>query len=91
LLSKPILDGDVFSFKPSKLAQLLPKRLQEDRATGSSAIIQETYTGDFTWLLRLGRKADRKEHDAKSKNDDFSLHVFSALSTRHSPLTARLT
>jgi hypothetical protein len=59
--------------------------LQENRNTGSSAIIQETYVGDFPWLLRLNRIAKRKEHGAKSKDSDFSLHVFfSALSTRHS-------
>jgi hypothetical protein len=55
LLSKPILDGDILSLNLSKLAQLLPKRLQEDRDTGSSAIIQETYAGDFSCLLRLGK------------------------------------
>jgi hypothetical protein len=48
LLGKPILDGDVFSFNPSKLAQLLPKCLQEDRDTGSSAIIQVTYAEDLS-------------------------------------------
>ena len=47
LLGKPVLDGDIFSLNPSKLAQLLPERLQEDRATGSSACIQETYAEDF--------------------------------------------
>ena len=48
LLGKSVLDGDIFSLNPSKLAQLLPKRLHEDRATGSSAIIQETYAEDFS-------------------------------------------
>ena len=54
LLGKPVLDGDILSLDPSKLAQLLPERLHEDRATGSSAWIQETYAGDFPCLLRLG-------------------------------------
>ena len=54
------------SIHPS-LRQLLPERLQEDRATGSSALIQETYAGDFPGLLRLGGTAKRKEHSAKSK------------------------
>src|SRR5262245_65294911 len=54
VLSKPVLDGDILSLNPSKLAQLLPERLQEDRATGGSAIIQETYARDFPCLLRLG-------------------------------------
>ena len=37
LLGKPVLDGDILSLNPSKLAQLLPERVHEDRATGSSA------------------------------------------------------
>ena len=36
-LSKPVLDSDIFSLNPSKLAQLLPERVHENRATGSSA------------------------------------------------------
>ena len=60
-LRKSVLDGDILSLDPAKLAQLLPERLQEDRATGSSAIIQETYAGDFPCLLRLDGNAKRKE------------------------------
>jgi hypothetical protein len=37
LLGKSVLEGDIFPLDPAKLAQLLPKRLQEDRVTGSSA------------------------------------------------------
>ena len=44
--------------------------------TGSSAIIQETYAEDFSWLLRVGGTAKRKEHGAKRKDGDSSLHVF---------------
>jgi hypothetical protein len=62
LLGKPILDGDVFSFNPSKLAQLLPKRLQADRTTGSSAIIQEPDAEDFPCLLRLGYHSNSKQY-----------------------------
>jgi hypothetical protein len=47
LLGKSILDGDVFSFNPAKLAQLLPERVQEDRNTRSSTLIQETYAEDL--------------------------------------------
>ena len=54
LLCKSVLDGDILSLNPSKLAQLLPERLQEDRDTRSSAIIQETYAEDFPCLLRVG-------------------------------------
>ena len=61
LLGKSVLDGDIFSLNPSKLAQLLPERVHEDRATRSSACIQETYAEDFPCLLRVGgnRKAQR--------------------------------
>ena len=66
LLGKPVLDGDILSLNPSKLAQLLPERLQEDRATGSSACIQETYAGDFPCLLRVGgRNISAKSSSAK--------------------------
>ena len=54
LLGKSVLDGDILSLNPSKLAQLLPERLHEDRATRSSACIQETYAEDFPCLLRVG-------------------------------------
>jgi hypothetical protein len=64
LLGKPILDGDVFSFDPSKLARLLPKLLQADRVTGSSAIIQETDVEDFPRLLRVDCRARSKEQGA---------------------------
>src|SRR5439155_15294332 len=37
LLGKPVLDGDILSLYPAKLAQLLAKRLHEARHTGSSA------------------------------------------------------
>ena len=61
LLGKPVLDGDILSLNPPKLAQLLPERVHEDRATRSSAWIQETYAKDFSRLLRVGgtRKAQR--------------------------------
>ena len=62
LLGKPVLDGDILSLNPSKLAQLLPERVQEDRATGSSAIIQETYAEDFPCLLRLGHDCNSKQY-----------------------------
>ena len=46
-LGKPVLDGDILSLNPSKLAQLLPERLHEDRATGSSAIDPGNLCGGF--------------------------------------------
>src|SRR5262249_42205468 len=35
-----------------------------------------SYPGDFRWLLRLGHRAKRKEHSAKSQDRDFFLHAF---------------
>ena len=61
LLGKSVLDGDILSLNPSKLGQLLPERLHEDRATGSSACIQETYAEDFPWLLRVGQRRQEIE------------------------------
>ena len=42
VLSKPVLNNEILSLDPSKLTQLLPKRVQEDRDTRSSAWIQES-------------------------------------------------
>jgi hypothetical protein len=77
LLGKPIIDGDILSLNPSMLAHLLPERLQEDRNTRSSAIIQETYAEDFSCLLRVGGNAKRKEQSAKRKAKEFFSHGFS--------------
>jgi len=55
LLGKPILDADILSFDPSKLAQLLPELVQQDGHTRSSAPIQVTDTKDFSRLLRFCR------------------------------------
>ena len=72
LLGKPVLDGDILSLDPSKLAQLLPERLQEDRATRSSAWIQETYAEDFPCLLRVGhRPAQREVRQRRQKPSAF--------------------
>ena len=79
LLGKPVLDGDIFSLNPSKLAQLLPERVHEDRDTGSSAWIQETNAEDFPCLLRSSadeRKAQREcAQRVKRLNDSVLLHV----------------
>jgi hypothetical protein len=64
VLSKSIFDCEILSLNPSKLAQLLPERVHEDRATGSSACIEETYAKNFPWLLRPNWKAKRMEHGA---------------------------
>jgi hypothetical protein len=68
LLGEPVLDGDILSLNPSKLAQFLPERLQEDRDTGSSAIIQETYAGDFPCLLRRGHSPTESECETDTDN-----------------------
>jgi hypothetical protein len=54
LLGKAKLESEVLSLNPTKLAQLLPERVDKDRATGSGAIIQETYAEDSPRLLRRG-------------------------------------
>src|SRR5262249_2217971 len=85
LLGRPILDGDILSLNPAKLAQFLSKRLQGGRHTGSSAIMQEPYAGDFPCRLRADGRPKRQEHGAKRKGGQFSHHIFSLepLVTRH--------
>ena len=72
LLCKPVLDGDIFSLNPSKLAQLLPERLHENRATRSSACIQETDAEDFPCLLRLGGTSKAQRAWRKVRTRRFS-------------------
>jgi hypothetical protein len=67
LLAKPVLNGDILSFNPAKLVQLLPERIDENRHTRRSAIIQETDAKDFSRLLRVGGNAKREEQSAKGK------------------------
>ena len=78
---KPVLDGDILSLNPSKLAQLLPKRLQEDRATGSSAWIQETDAEDFPCLLRVTWTTSASSKDVEYEDQDifFFMRFFSLL------------
>ena len=77
MLGKSVLDGDILSLNPAKLAQLLPERLHEDRATGSSAFIQETDAEDFPCLLRVGgRRSSAEEQCAKRKDRDFLFMSF---------------
>src|SRR5262249_38323750 len=64
--SKPVLDGNILSLDPAELAQLLPERVHDDGATGSSALIQETNAEDFPRLLGLGWTTKR-EHDQRNK------------------------
>ena len=71
---KPVLDGDILSLNPSKLAQLLQERLHEDRATGSSASIQETYAEDFPCLLRLGERSSSQKKSCQSPDGGSSVH-----------------
>jgi hypothetical protein len=75
LLGKSVLDGDVFPFDPTKLAEFLPECLQKPCHTRSSAWIQET-DAEYSRLLRLGRHAKRKEQSAKGKSNKLLAHVF---------------
>src|SRR5436190_17285418 len=77
LLGKPVLDGDVLSLDPAKLVQLLPERLPQYRAAGSSASIQETYAEDFPCLLCVcPRPAHRERDDDCKKPCPFSILDF---------------
>jgi hypothetical protein len=76
MLGKPILDGDVFSFNPSKLAHLLPERVHEDRATRSSAYIQETDAEDFPCLLRVGGRNICQKKSCQQPESDSLLQFF---------------
>ena len=73
-LRKSVLDGDILSLNPSKLAQLLQERLHEDRATGSSASIEETYAEDFPCLLRLGERSGSQKKSCQSPDGGSSVH-----------------
>ena len=70
MLSKPVLDGDILSLDPSKLAQLLPERFQEYRATRSSAWIQVTYAEDFPRLLRVSWMNERQKQGRYYEADE---------------------
>jgi hypothetical protein len=61
LLGKSVLEGDILSLNPSKLAQLLPEHLHEARTTRSSAYIQVTYAENFPCLLRLRHSPTQNE------------------------------
>src|SRR6266478_8657371 len=83
LLCKPILDGDILSLNPSKLGNLLPERLHQGRATRSSAPIQETYAGDFSCPLRLGKRNVCPKKSCQQPESDF------ILSSRHRNASVR--
>src|SRR5882724_453734 len=76
LLCKPILDGDILSLNPSKFVQLLSERVHEDRATRSSACIEETYAGDFPCLLRVGKRNICQKKSCQQPESDSLPHVF---------------
>ena len=75
-----------FPFDPSKLAQLLPERLNEDRHAGSSASIQDTYAQDFSRLLRVADRATSAKSKAHRVRTGIILFIISLLSTYHSTL-----
>ena len=64
LLRESVLDGEIFSFIPSKPTQLLPERVHEDRAAGSITWVQVSDAEDFPRLLRVGCRARSKEQGA---------------------------
>ena len=72
LLGKPVLDGDILSLDPAKLPQLLPERLHENRATRSSACIQETDAEDFPWSAARRQKSKAQRAWRKVRTRRFS-------------------
>jgi hypothetical protein len=53
LLCKAVLDAEILSLNPSKLAQLLPELVQQPCHARSSTLIQEINAEDFPCLLRV--------------------------------------
>ena len=74
LIGKSVLNGDILSLDPAKLAQLLPERIHEDRHTRSSAIVQETDAEDFPCLLRLGERSSSQKKSCQSPDGGSSVH-----------------
>ena len=59
LLCKPVLDGDILSLNPSKLAQLLPERLHEDRAYQKQCLHPGNLCGRL--FLSAARAAEQRK------------------------------
>src|SRR4029450_4793212 len=76
LVRKSVLDRKVLFLNPSKLAQLLSKRLHQNRHASSSAPIQETNAEDFSSLLRLGKRNICQKKSCQQPESDSLLHVF---------------
>src|SRR5215813_1932189 len=84
-IALPISDTKsiLFSLFKPQLAETKPKPVND--LVPRFAQDKDTKTVDFR-LLRLSGRAKSKQHGGKGKNSNFSLHVFPALSTRHSSL-----
>ncbi len=64
-LGKPVLDGEILSLDPSKLAQLLQERLHEDRAYRKQCFHPGNLCGRFS--LSAAPELEREEPRASSK------------------------
>ena len=83
-----VLDGDVLSFYVATLAQSQPNSLGTGGITSCVATpIDILSAGTFFGRCASATEAKRKEHGAKHKYGDFSLHVF--LCSFHSTLDTR--
>src|SRR5262249_38642254 len=60
LFCKTILESDILAFHPCKLAQLLPKRINQNRAPRRGGDVQITDAKYFSRLLRLSGKGNCK-------------------------------
>ena len=90
-LRKSILDGDILSFNPSKLAQLLPERLHEDRAYQKQCLDP----GNLCGRLFLSAAPERKRKAQRAQRISvrtviFLFMFFSASLHYHSPSTSSL-
>jgi hypothetical protein len=75
LLGKPVLNGDIFSLNPAKLAQFLPECVEENGNTRCCAIIEEPYAKDFSRLLRPWYSWQKDSEQQANKNDESSAHI----------------
>jgi hypothetical protein len=76
--SEPILDDDIFPFDITEFPHSPAERLNKGPGIGGIATPRKKANAwNFPRLLRLDRKAERKEHSAKRKEKDFVAHAIS--------------
>src|SRR5262249_51966815 len=81
-----VLDGNVLSVYVAEIAQSPPNCLETGGLTSCIARREIPYPCDFRRLLRLNRKAESQEQNAKCKSKNLLVHR-SLLTPNTSPLT----